>query len=236
MTSTAKRKPRFLPALIGLLLCSNLVTALVAYLVIDRMDERYSSEMKTAVPGLHEVMMLAQESTNTHRAAGNLLMARDPAEEKVIWERLQEARRQERARLIEVFPGGPVGPNEPLGPLWEASRAYEASLEKFIAIFSQGDKQAALAYRLDKLREDFDLYQTRQREESIRRNLSAMRKSEEISAQAKAKKSLLLGFGGWPLAVMLALLLGFGVLGAVLWRQLLSIEEDEKRLRAESGF
>jgi len=236
MTAATKRPPRLLLILVGLLLCSNLATALVAYLVVERLDDRYAREMSIVVPGLHEVMLLAQDSTNTHRAAGNLLLARDEAEKKVMWERLQQARENELERLTEVFASGPPSAGDLKEPLWRASRDYNAGLEEFLALFSKGKRDAALAFRLDMLRPVFDNYQNRQRDESIRLNFEAMRTSTELSDQAKTRKSMLLGLGGWPLVAITAMLVGFGLLGGVLWRQLWHIEAEEKKLRTGREF
>ncbi len=236
MHSTAKRPPRFLLMLVGLLLCSNLATGLVAYLVIERLDERYSRELTTAVPGLHEVMLLAQDSTNTHRAAGNLLLARDEAEMNVIMARLQDARQTELDRITEIFIKGPPQAGDAQEPLWLASSNYNQALQEYLLLVANGKKDEALAYRLDKLRSIFDSYQSRQREESIRLNLEALRTSGELSAQAKARKGMLLGLGGWPLAAMLFMLVAFGVLGGLLWRQLHHIESEEKKLRTDREF
>lgn len=236
MHSTAKRPSRFLLMLVGLLLCSNLATALVAYLVIERLDERYSRELTTAVPGLHEVMLLAQDSTNTHREAGNLLLARDEAEAKLIRARLQDARQTELNRITEIFIQGPPQAGDALEPLWLASSNYNQALQEYLLLIENGKKDEALAYRLDKLRPIFSFYQSRQREESVRLNFEALRTSGELSAQANARKSMLLGLGGWPLAAMLVMLVAFGVLGGLLWRQLHHIESEEKKLRADHEF
>jgi hypothetical protein len=236
MSEAAKRFPRVLLVVVGLLLCSNLATAFVAYLTIARLDERYTNEVAKAVPGLHEVILLAQDSTNTHRAAGNLLLARDQDEAKVMRARLADARQQELERLTVVFAKGPPEAGDAMEPLWLASRNYNQSLEDYLAFIRSGDRDAALAYRLDILRPIFDAYQTRQREESIRLNFDAVRANTELSAQAKSRKSMLLGFGGWPFAVMLVMLVGLGILGGALWRQLRHIESDEKKLRSNNGF
>lgn len=236
MHSTAKRPPRFLLMLVGLLLCSNLTTGLVAYLVIERIDEGYSRELTAAVPGLHEVMLLAQDSTNTHRAAGNLLLARDEAEMNVIMARLQDARQTELDRITEIFIKGPPEAGDAQEQLWLASSNYNQALQEYLLLVANGKKDEALAYRLDKLRSIFDFYQSRQREESIRLNLEALRTSGELSAQAKARKGMLLSLGGWPLAAMLFMLVAFGVLGGLLWRQLHHIESEEKKLRTDCEF
>ncbi|MEY4488021.1 MAG: hypothetical protein RIQ79_529 [Verrucomicrobiota bacterium] len=236
MSSSGKNIPRVLIVLIGLLLCSNLGTALLAFLVIERLDERYSREFNKAVPGLHELMLLAQESTNTHRAAGNLLLARDESESKLMWTRLDEARQKELDRLTEVFSKGPVSAGDPMEPLWLASHNYNQLLAEYLEFVKQGKRDEALAYRLDKLRPSFDLYQQRQREESVRLNLEAMQSNREISAQAKERQSLLLGFGGWPFAVLIAMLAIFAVLGFVLWKQLRGIESSEGMLRTDRSF
>lgn len=236
MHSTAKRPPRFLLMLVGLLLCSNLATALVAYLVIERLDERYSRELTTAVPGLHEVMLLTQDSTNTHRAAGNLLLARDEAETNVIMARLQDARRTEINRINEIFAKGSSRAGDALEPLLLASSIYNQALQEYLLLIESGKKDEARAYRLDKLRPVFQLYQNRLREESIRLNFEALRTSRELSAQAKSRKGMLLGLGGWPLAAILVMLVAFGVLGGLLWRQLHHIESEEKKLRTDREF
>jgi hypothetical protein len=236
MHSNAKRPPRFLLMLVGLLLCSNLATALVAYLVIERLDERYSRELTTAVPGLHEVMLLAQDSTNTHRAAGNLLLARDEAETNVITARLQDARQTELNRINEILTKGPSQVGDALEPLLLASSIYNQALQEYLLLIENGKKEEARAYRLDKLRPIFELYQNRLREESVRLNFEALRTSGELSAQAKARKGILLGLGGWPLAAMLFMLVAFGVLGGLVWRQLHHIESEEKKLRTDREF
>ncbi len=236
MSEASKRFPNVLLVVIGLLICSNLATALVAYLTIERLDERYTNELTKSVPGLHEVILLAQESTNVHRAAGNLLLARDQDEAKAIWTRLSDARQHEQKRLNEIFAKGPAAAGDVLEPLWSASLGYRQSLEEYLTFIQRGDRDAALAFRLDKLRPTFDLYQTRQREESIRMNFEAIRTNNELSAEAKSRKSMLLGFGGWPFIAMLVMLVNLGLLGGLLWRQLREIEREEKKLRSERGF
>jgi len=181
-------------------------------------------------------MLLAQESTNTHRAAGNLLLARGVSESKLMWTRLEEVRQKELDRLTEVFSKGPVSAGDPMAPLWSASHTYNQSLAEYLELVRNGNRDVALAYRLDKLRPSFDLYQQRQREESIRLNFEAMQSNREISAQAKERQSLLLGFGGWPFLVLIAMLAIFAVLGFVLWKQLRSIENSEGTLRTDRSF
>jgi hypothetical protein len=236
MSDATKRNPRVLLILTGLLLCSNLATALVAYLVIDGMDQRYSNQLNSAVPGLHEVVLLAQDSTNTHRAAANILIARNESESKLMMERLAEARRKELERITEVFTKGPPAAGDPMEPLWNSSRDYDRALDEFLGIYSSGNRDAALAYRLDKLRPVFDLYQSRQVAESARLNFEAMKTGGEITQQVKSRQSLLLGFGSWPLVIIIAVLVVFGLLGAVLWRQLQRIESEESKLRTSRDF
>lgn len=236
MSNTTTRYPRVLLILTGLLLCSNLATALVAYLVIERMDQRYSSQINAAVPGLHEVVLLAQDSTNTHRAAANILIARNEAEAKLMIERLAEARRKELERITEVFAKGPPASGDPMEPLWNASRDYDRAIDEFLAIYNSGNRDAALAFRLDKLRPIFDAYQNRQVAESARLNFEAMKTSGEITEQVKARQSLLLGFGSWPFFILIGMLVVFGVLGGVLWRQLQKIESEERKLRTDRDF
>lgn len=234
--TTPQRYPRVLLMLTGLLLCSNLATALVAYLVIDHMDQRYSSQLTATVPGLHEVVLLAQDSTNTHRAAANLLIARNEDESKLMGQRLIEARRKELDRITEVFAKGPPASGDPMEPLWNASRDYDRALSEYVAIFNSGDRDAALAYRLDKLRPIFDVYQSKQVAESARLNFEAMKASGEITEQVKARQSLLIGFGSWPFVIIIGMLVVFGLLGGVLWRQLQQIEGEERKLRTARDF
>lgn len=236
MSNATNRYPRVLLFLTVLLLCSNLATALVAYLVIDRMDQRYLGQINAAVPGLHEVVLLAQDSTNTHRAAANILIARNETESKLMIERLAEARRKELDRITEVFAKGPPASGDPMEPLWNASRDYDRALDEFVAIYNSGNRDAALAFRLDKLRPIFDAYQNRQVAESARLNFEAMKTSGEITEQVKARQSLLLGFGSWPFIILIGMLVVFGVLGGVLWRQLQKIESEERKLRTDRDF
>lgn len=236
VTSTSKRNSRFLLILIGLLLCSNLATALVAYLVIDRIDTQYSEELRNKVPGLHEVMVLAQEATNTHRAAGNLLLARDEKEKTELLARVAAAQQAEWHSLAKVFGAGPGEADAERASLWQAANDYKAAVGQFLVLINRGDRDAALAYRLDQLRPAFDQYQRRQREESVRLNFAAIKAGGEISASVTARKGVLLGFGSWPFLVMLAMLVVFGILGGILWRQLRRIEADERELRPEQRF
>lgn len=236
MSNATKRSPRVLLVLTCLLLCSNLATALVAYLVIDRMDQRYSSQINSTIPGLHEVVLLAQDSTNTHRAAANILIARNETEAKLMIERLAEARRKELDRITEVFAKGPPASGDPMEPLWSASRDYDRALDEYLAIFNSGNRDGALAYRLDKLRPIFDVYQSRQVAESARLNFEAMKTSVEITEQVKSRQSLLLGFGSWPFVIIIGMLIVFGVLGAVVLRQLQQIESEERKLRSDRDF
>jgi hypothetical protein len=211
--------------LIALLLCSNLATALVAWIIVDRLNERYAAELGTTVPGLHEVMLLAQESTNTHRAALNLPLAVDEEERRLVLQRLAESRQREAARLAQVFPDGPVE-GSPRAPLWAAAKDYGAALDAYLALLANGDKPSATVHRTQVLRPAFDNYQSRQREESIRLNFEAMRGGAEINAMVTTRKGLLLGFGVWPLLLVSLMLVIVGVLGALLWRHVRRIELD----------
>ncbi len=232
MPQSNRRRSRLSTALIWLLLCSNLATALVACLVIDRLNDRYAEKLNNAVPGLHEVMLLAQESTNTHRAALNLLMATDEEERREVLQRLEEARRREVQRLRQVFPDGAVE-DSPREPLWRASQEYHAALERLLDLVRTGERQAAAAHRTGALRPAFDEYQLRQREESIRLNFDAIRGGAEIEALVTTRKGLLLGFGVWPLLLACLMLVIVGVLGALLWQNVRRIEREGDALGGE---
>jgi hypothetical protein len=234
MPSSTRRHSHLSTALIWLLLCSNLATALLACLVIDRLNERYAGEINSTVPGLHEVILLAQEATNTHRAALNLLMAADEAERDEVRQRLDEARRREGQRLRQIFPdGGVVG--SPREPLWEASDNYGTALDRFLELVQVGDHAAAVVHRASVLRPAFDNYQRLQREESIRLNFEAIRSGAEIHAMVTTRKGLLLGFGVWPLLLASLMLVIVGVLGAMLWRHVRQIEREEGLLRTDEN-
>jgi hypothetical protein len=236
MKNASQRNSRATLIVIGLLLFSNMATALVAYWAIDRLDARYTDELNTTVPGMHETMLLAQEAANTHRAAANLLLARTPEEAIEIQERLRTARVHELERLKQVFPNGAVPQTNPQYPLWVAAHRYSELLDEFVDLIAKGDRDVAVAFRLDILRPAFDLYQARQREESIRLNYEALNTSGAISAQAKTGKSILLGFGGWPFFVMLAVMMVFAVFSVGLLRRIKRIEQDERKLRTDQGF
>jgi len=236
MTLPSKSSSRVFPLLVGLLLCSNAATALIAYLVIDRMDTRYSRELSIAVPGLHEVVLLAQDSANTHRAAGNLLLARNEAESKLMWERLRLARQKELSRLTEVFTQGPPNESDPMQPLWSSATSYNKVLESFEDLVQKGELDSAISYRLDKLRPAFEQYQLRQTEQSVRLNRELMKASNQISSQANTRKNVLLGIGTFPLLLILVALVVFGVLGGVFWRQIRGIESQDKYIRPPGEF
>lgn len=219
MSLPTRRGPRFSTLLILLLLCSNLATALVAYFVIDRMNQRYAAELGATVPGLHEVMLLAHESTNTHRAALNLQLAGSDRERDENKVRLAEVRKRETQRLRQVFPEPPAE-SSPRAALWEAARAYSAHLEHYLAFIEGGEFGRAAEYRVASLRPAFDEYQRRQREESIRLSFEAMRSGAEIHAFAITQKGLLLGFGVGPLILLCVTLVLAGVLGGWLWHSM----------------
>ncbi len=226
MQNSTRRGSGLSLVLISLLLCSNLATALVAWLVIDRLNERYSAELNNTVPGLHEVILLAQEATNVHRAALNLPMAADDEERRLVRQRLAESRQRQAARLAQVFPDGGVE-ESPRLPLWEAARDYSAALDTYLALMENGDAGAAALHRTQVLRPAFDHYQVKQREESIRLNFDAMRGGAEINALVTTRKGLLLGFGVWPLLLVSLMLVTVGVLGALLWRHVRRIEMEK---------
>jgi hypothetical protein len=225
MKNENKRGARLSGLLILLLLCSNVATALVAFFVIDRTNERYAAELNATVPGLHEVMLLAQESTNTHRAALNLQLAADESEKKESWDRLIEARLREKQRLRQVFPEEPAE-SSLRAPLWIAAQAYGANVERHLELVRAGDRNRVAEHRANVLRPAFDEYQRRQREESIRLSFEAMRSGAEISALVTTQKGLLLGFGLWPVLLLVLV----GVLGAWLWHYVKKMDAEQDGL------
>lgn len=236
MNTTTKSKSRLLIVLIGLLLISNLATALVAFMSIKRLDENYTEELSETSSGLQKVIMLAQDCTNIHRAAGNLLLARNEQERQEFWMRVQALRKKESDQLAKVLVQVPPSAGSPMEPLWLASLKYSQALDEMLALVKQGDIQAAQAYRLDQLRPIFDQYQNSQIERSVHLSREAMLSNSELTSTADTHKKLLLGFGGWPFAVLLLMVVGAGFLGAVLWRLLRQIERDEAVQNANRHF
>jgi len=217
--------------LILLLAGSNLVTAIGAYLVIDRIGERFVQEINATVPGMHEVMLLAQKATNVHRAAAALLVARNPAEEVRMFARLEEEREIEFALRNQILntPESDLMEKSSRAALGQAATDYEAALRTYLELFKASDFPAAQNFRLGDLRDAFERYQQRQRDESVRLNLKAMQGGAEISAYANMRKSWLLSIGVWPLVLIGLILITVTVLGGILWRQLRRMEIDGKK-------
>lgn len=226
------RGARLALLLILLLAGSNLATAIGAYLIIDRISGRYIEDIHATAPGMHDVMMLAQDATDVHRAAAALLVARTPAEETQMLARLAEARARERHRRNQIsntpFRGRDAMASR--AALDEAAVAYDASVRVYLDLLKTGDRQAAQDHRLSGLREAFEHYQKSQREESVRLNIEAMQGGAELSTYASSRKSWLLSIGAWPFVIFGLMFVAVTTLGVMLWRQLRRMETDEDGL------
>jgi hypothetical protein len=178
---------------------------------------------------MHDVMMLAQAATDVHRSAAAILVARTPAEEAQMLARLAEARGREKTRRNELLDTTPRGLEAEISraALAEAGAAYEASVRVYLDLHKAGDRQAAQDHRLSVLREAFERYQRRQREESIRLNIEAMQGGVELSTYASSRKSWLLSIGAWPFVMFGLMFIVVTALGMLLWRQLRRMESDE---------
>lgn len=235
----SKRNSPFWPILVAILFISNLATALIAYLVVDGLDARYTHELSGKVPGLHEIVLLAQQASNTHRAAGNLLLARDAAEKKLFWARLEEARHRESEHLQVAFVRHSVvgeGEDDPTAPLRRAAQDYADTLKEFLVLVEKNDRDVAISYRLDRLRPAFDRYQRCQRDESVRLNFEALKANELLTSEAASRKTWFVGFGTWPLIALFILLIILLVLGVRLWWGWRTIEADGTDTRTDRGF
>jgi hypothetical protein len=218
--------------LVFLLAGSNLATAIGAYLVIDRISGRYIQEINSTAPGMHDIMLLAQKSTNVHRAAAVLLIARDPAEETRMLSRLDVEREKELALRNHILNtvAHTSGRENTLHALASAASDYETTLLAYLQLVKSGQRSAAQDFRLSDLRTAFERYQQAQQEESVRLNLEAMRGGAELGAYADKQKSWLLGIGTWPLVMLTLTFIGLLVLGAMVWGQIRRLENSDSAL------
>ena len=194
--------------LVVLLVISNIVTGVLSVYLLRKVDRRYSELIMHSVPVLNDLQTLTAQSTEAMRAT-NPVFFRDATEK--LEPALQlgraslEADRNLRDKLLkaEWLPETSAKRLE----FQQAGEAFTRLGAEVLGLFKAGKSNEAIRVREESLHPAFEKYQRAITKIADLLQDESMVANNDFSAKTSSLSTIVLGVAGWPLIVLMGLLL-----------------------------
>jgi len=201
-----KATPKTLWLVIGLLVTTNLATAIGAFQLLGSIDRGYFEVLDPALAGLRDVQQMTRESANIHRAVLNFLLDDAAAERGLIKPRYAAAWQETRRLLDQLGEPRFAGlPETVRTRLRAAGDYYLQCADEVIALIETGRDKAAGAMRSSKLRGRFEAFQAAQTAAAVGLSEGAVQTGQQLNGSVTLSRHVLLVLGSLPLLSLTAL-------------------------------
>jgi CHASE3 domain sensor protein len=223
--------------LIGILAVSNLVLGVLSFRFLVTLDADYNELIDRSLPTINHLRGMTSESSVAHRSLTFALSAQQPERQAGYLKTSEQALGKEERHIRDVTPvlDAELGA-ETVARLKKAHDLYYAQSSALVTLLREGKRQEA-GDRVREMRDALDAFMTTVADIA---DAFAQRSQDEgdlVSANVRKHGTIVLGLGGWPLAIAGALtLLIVIVLGLMinLARQL-SAPGDREPERLDEG-
>jgi len=196
-----------LKLLIGILVVSNLVLGVLSFRFLVTLDTDYNELIDRSLPTINHLRGMTSESSVTHRSLTFALSAQQPDRRAGYLKTAEQALAKEERHVRDVTPvldaelGAETGAR-----LKKAHDLYYTQSLALVALLREGKRQEA-GDRVHEMREALDAFMTTVADIA---DAFAQRSQDEgdlVSANVRTRGTIMLGLGGWPLAIAAALTL-----------------------------
>jgi CHASE3 domain sensor protein len=194
-----------LKLLIGILVVSNLVLGVLSFRFLVTLDADYNELIDRSLPTINHLRGMTSESSVTHRSLTFALSAQQPERQAGYLKTAEQALAKEERHIRDVTPvlDAELGP-ETGARLKKAHDLYYTRSSALIALLRDGKRQEA-GDRVREMRDALDAFMITVADIA---DAFAQRSQDEgdlVSASVRKHGTIVLGLGGWPLAIAGAL-------------------------------
>ena len=191
--------------LIGLLVVSNLVLGVLSFRFLVALDADYNELIDRSLPTINHLRGMTSESSVTHRSLTFALSAQQPERQAGYLKTAELAQAKEERHIRDIAPvlDAELGP-ETVARLKKAHDLYYTRSSALIALLRDGKRQEA-GDRVREMRDALDAFMITVADIA---DAFAQRSQDEgdlVSANVRKHGTIVLGLGGWPLAIAGAL-------------------------------
>jgi len=194
-----------LKLLIGILVVSNLVLGVLSFRFLVTLDADYNELIDRSLPTINHLRGMTSESSVTHRSLTFALSAQQPERQAGYLKTAEQALAKEEKHIRDVTPvlEAELGA-ETVARLKKAHDLYYAQSSALVTLLREGKRQEA-GDRVREMRDALDAFMTTVADIA---DAFAQRSQDEgdlVSASVRKHGTIVLGLGGWPLAIAGAL-------------------------------
>ena len=190
-----------LKLLIGILAVSNLVLGVLSFRFLVALDADYNELIDRSLPTINHLRGMTSESSATHRSLTFALSAQQPDRRADYLKTAEQALAKEAKHVRDVAPvlNAELG-TETVARLNKAHELYYRQSSALVTLLREGKRQEA-GDRVREMREALDAFMTTVADIA---DAFAQRSQDEgdlVSAHVRKHGTIVLGLGGWPLAI-----------------------------------
>jgi hypothetical protein len=197
---------RQLKLLVVLLVLSNVGLGTLSFYLLRKVDERYSDLIDQALPLVVNLESLTIQAVDAMRTTNpKLFQAGDEGRETA----LRRARTSlETARTLRetILRRDWLQIRKQRAEFQRSGEEFTREAAEVVRLLASGDLTAAEAWREQHLRPAFDHYLENARKATSSLETEAQRINDEFTASTSSTSKAMLGLGGWPLLLLVALL------------------------------
>ena len=191
--------------LIGILAVSNLVLGVLSFRFLVTLDADYNELIDRSLPTINHLRGMTSESSVAHRSLTFALSAQQPERQAGYLKTSEQALGKEERHIRDVTPvlDAELGA-ETVARLKKAHDLYYAQSSALVTLLRDGKRQEA-GDRVREMRDALDAFMTTVADIA---DAFAQRSQDEgdlVSASVRKHGTIVLGLGGWPLAIAGAL-------------------------------
>jgi hypothetical protein len=194
--------------LVVLLVVSNIATGVFSVFLLRNLDARYSELISQSVPELNDLRelmtdtVMAMEATNPRYFLGS--NAKAPEALQTVRQRLATGQRFRTDTLKDR--GFAVTPSD-RAAIQKVGEEFDRIAAELSRLYSAGSLNEAVRLREERLRPAFDQYFAAIGTAADAIEAHSLSTSNDYTVKTHSLTAVVLGVAGWPLIVMMALLL-----------------------------
>lgn len=193
--------------LVVLLVVSNVATGIFSVYLLRKLDARYSELINQSVPVLNDMQTLTALTVEVMRSTNPSVVGRAPADSERGLARGRAALERERALQEKLIKRQWLAADHAARIEVERTGAEFSRLAgEFLNQLAGGMTPVLVEAREQKLRPAFERYQTALTVATDVLEAHSLRTNDALSADTGSLSKIVLGVAGWPLIVMIALL------------------------------
>ncbi len=190
-----------LKLLIGILVVSNLVLGVMSFHFLKTLDADYNELIDRSLPTINHLRGMTSESSVAHRSLTFALNAPQPDLREGYLKKAEQGLAKEEKHVRDATPvlGAELG-TETVARLIKAHDLYYTRSSALVALLREGKRQEA-GDRVREMRDALDAFMTTVADIADAFALRSQDEGDLVSANVHTRGTIMLGLGGWPLAI-----------------------------------